>query len=335
MKKAVAVVALSAIVLGISYLSYGRGENHAEALQFCYPEISPIQDTVQLQGNVIAADKQYLYPQGTSCVTEIYVAEGERVKAGQCLIKLEHIEKETDRQAAVAVVLTQLQDAVTAGDLEGAAQLLQHIDADNINQTNNCKDYYLYSQCDALVMKIEADEGETVSSLLPCITLYSPESLQIEAAAGEDVIGMLASDMECYISVPAFSISDLQGSITAIAPYATEKTSITGQSACETMVRMEVCDPGFLRPGYRATAKVVVAARENALLLPYEAVGQDDSGQEYVMKLQGLRLVKQVVETGSELDDRVEICEGLQVQDAVMLYPDLRWEGALVNLANR
>ena len=334
MKKAFAVIALLGIAAGISYTYRAGKAQQTETLRFCYPEVSSIQDTVLLQGSVVAADKQQLYPRGTSRILECYVTEGQKVLAGQCLMKLETVGASEREAAATATVIMDLQDAITAGDFAGATELAQTIDLNYTGQTNECKEYYLYSKRDAFVMKLPAQAGETVSSFLPCITLYSPENLQIEAAAGEDVIGMLAPDMDCYISVPAFSITDLQGRVTAIAPYATEKTTITGQSACETAVRMAIDDASALRPGYRAAAKVVVAARDNALLLPYDAIRQDENGQEYVLKLQGLRVVKQIIQTGSELEDRVEVCEGIAVQDVVLLHPELRWEGALVNLAN-
>ena len=184
-------------------------------------------------------------------------------------------------------------------------------------------------------MKIAAKEGECISSVLPCITLYAPESLQIEAEAGEDVIGLLASDMDCYVSVPAFDLQDLKGRVTSVAPYASRSVGLTGQSSSMTSVRIALSQTGPLRPGYQANAKVVVSSRDNALLLPYEAIGQDSNGQEYVLKLQGLRLVKQPVETGSELETCVEITAGLHTHDIVLQTPDLQLEGALINLANR
>ncbi|MBR5536311.1 MAG: efflux RND transporter periplasmic adaptor subunit [Clostridia bacterium] len=335
MKKTVVVIALLGAVLGVSWGGYAyREQRTTERLQFLYPEISPIQDTVQLQGTVIATEKQRLYARGTSRVLELYVAEGDVVKAGQCLLKLERVESVAEEQAAAAVAFTRLQESVMAGDLNGATELLESMDIQTNGMIGDDKTYCLYSEKDALVMSIDAAEGETLSALLPCITLYTPESLRVEAMAGETVVGMLAASMDCYISVPAFSIRELQGEIISVAPFATEKTSITGQSTCETAVLMRTSDPTVLRPGYRAAAKVVVAARESALLLPYEAIAQDETGQEYVLKLQGLRVVRQNVQTGSELEEWVEVCEGLLAQDAVMLRPDLRWEGALVNFAS-
>ena len=183
-------------------------------------------------------------------------------------------------------------------------------------------------------MNISANIGEIAASLLPCMELYSPESLQIEAIAGEDVIGLLEQDMACYVSVPAFGVNDLPGSLTAIAPYAKQTTRLTGQTTYDTAVQIKLQEPAPLKPGYRAATKVVVSLRENVLLLPYEAVGQDDTGQEYVLKLQGLRIIKQAVETGSELESQVEIKQGLSRQDVVLLQPDLQWEGALIHLAS-
>ncbi len=336
MKKSMVVLASTGLLLGVLYLfSPYRAEEERDTLRFLYPEISPIQDTVSLQGTVVAAKKQLVYARGSSRILEIYVSEGQRVTAGQCLMKLEQSEIIYDEQAAAAAVLTRLQTAVSSGDLSGAQALIDSINVNNSIQNNDCEVYYLYSENDAVVMSISAVAGETVGSLLPCMELFSPNDLQVEATAGEEVVGLLSNNMECYVSVSAFDLKDMQGRLIAIAPYASQTTRLTGQTTCETAVQIQMSDPSILRPGYRASAKVVVSFRENAILLPYEAIGQDDSGQEYVLKLQGLRIMKQPIETGSELEDRVEVCQGLKKQDAVMLHPDLQWEGALVHLVSR
>lgn len=304
-------------------------------LQFLYPEVNSIQDTVTLQGSIIAGEMQRLYPQGNSSVLEVYVSEGQHVTAGQCLMKLQQTESAAGEQAASAWLTTELKEAILTGNLAAAEQILDAVNTSNPFQVSTCEIYYLYSCNDAIVMSISANIGEIASALLPCMELYAPESLQIEAIAGEDVIGLLNQNMDCYVSVPAFGINDLHGSLTAISPYAKQTTRMTGQTTYDTAVQIKLQESASLKPGYRAAAKVVVSLRENALLLPYEAVGQDDTGQEYVLKLQGLRIIKQPVETGSELENQVEIKQGLSRQDVVLLQPELQWEGALIRLASQ
>ena len=335
MKKIMVVIAATGLLLGFVYTCSPYSKTQmGETLRFQYPEVNSIQDTVTLQGSVFAAELQRLYPRGSSRVLEIYVSEGQQVTAGQCLMKLEQTEPATGEQVASALAMTELKDAILSGDLTAAEQILNTVNTNIPLQINNCEVYYLYSNDEAIVMNISANIGEIASSLLPCMELYSPESLQIEAIAGEDVIGLLEQNMDCYVSVPAFGVNDLPGSLSVISPYAKQTTRLTGQTTYDTVVEIKLQEPASLKPGYRAAAKVVVSLRENALLLPYEAVGQDDTGQEYVLKLQGRRVIKQVVETGSELESQVEIKQGLSRQDVVLLQPDLQWEGALIHLAS-
>ena len=335
MRKGLITLAATAGLVGVLYtFSPLSGGETAEELRFIYPEVSPVLDTVTLHGTVIAAEKQLLYAQGSSRVLEIYVSEGQMVTEGQCLMKLEQTETAYGEQAAVAAVLSDLQEAVYSGNLSEAEEIISAINTNNTLQIKGGKAYYLYSEKSSVVMKINADEGETAGMLFPCMELFCPNSLQMTAAAGEDVVGLLRADMECAVSVPAFDISELAGKVTSIAPYARQTAQLTGQTSYETDVTICMNEHESLRPGYRATAKVVVSSRDNALLIPYEAVGQDDSGREYVMKLQGRRLVKQAVTTGSELENKVEIREGLSVTDTVMLEPDPQWEGVLVSLVS-
>lgn len=332
MKKSITVLAATGLLLGllVTFSPY-KTKQVGKSLQFLYPESNSIQDTVTLQGTVQAAEVQRCYAKGSSRVLEIYVTEGEQVPAGHCLMKLERTE---DVEGHDALMWSEeLKTALLSGNLLEAEAVFEMLNITNSLQSNDCEVYYLYSKSDAIIMKVSVTEGEQVSSMLPCMELYSPESLQIEAAAGEDVVGLLAKEMECFVSVPAFEQVDLQGYVSSVAPYGQQTTRLTGQTLCETAVQIRLTDPLALKPGYRATAKVVVSLRENALLLPYEAIGQDDSGQEYVLKLQGSRVVRQPVETGSELETQVEIRSGITRGDAVLLQPDLSLEGALINLA--
>ena len=97
MKKIMVVIAATGLLLGFVYTCspYSKTQK-GETLQFQYPEVNSIQDTVTLQGSVFAAELQRLYPRGSSRVLEIYVSEGQQVTAGQCLMKLEQTEPAAD-----------------------------------------------------------------------------------------------------------------------------------------------------------------------------------------------------------------------------------------------
>ena len=167
MKKTVAALTVTGMILSVVWLFSSNSQGiRAETLRLLYPEISPIQDTVRLQGNVIAASKELIYAQGNSRVLELYISEGDQVSAGQCLMKLEQTAITSADQTAAAAMMYQLQDAMETGDLKGAAEILHTVNVGNITADSDCKEYYLYSESNGIVMKIAAQTGESVNSVL-------------------------------------------------------------------------------------------------------------------------------------------------------------------------
>jgi len=128
-------------------------------------------------------------------------------------------------------------------------------------------------------------------------------------------------------------LQELHGTVTQIYPYAKKTGLFTTNAEAETQVNIQLSDKNEkLRPGYRATAKVILGQTPNALLIPYEAISQDQDGKEYVMKYQDGVVVKQVIKTGAELAEYTEIIEGLGTEERVFLEPESLEEGSTVFL---
>lgn len=226
--------------------------------------------------------------------------------------------------------------ALEKGDqrmLESTYTLLKSVDFSAENRAEARETYVLYSDIDGIVLKVPANKNETVGTLLPCVELCKPENLSVIASVGEDAIGKLKENMECSISVSAFSLRDLRGTVTQIYPYAKKSGLFTTNAEAETQVNIQLTDKNEkLRPGYRATAKVILGQTSNALLIPYEAISQDRDGKEYVMKYQNGAVEKQYIKTGAELADYTEIIEGLEPSELIFLEPELLEEGSTVLL---
>ena len=75
-----------------------------------------------------------------------------------------------------------------------------------------------------------------------------------------------------------------------------------------------------LRPGYSATVKVFTDHRDDAVVVPYEAICQRGE-QEFVFCVQDGHAVQCAVQTGYLLEDTVEIIDGLPTGVSVILSP--------------
>lgn len=330
MRKLILPLAAAVCVFGMYRVSpYHRPEQ--QAVELIRPQVSDIRDMVILQGSITDAAPIRLYAHGTSVVKDVLVKPGQTVRAGQPLIRLEQTEETYDPQQAAAAAMLQLRQALEEGDLEAAEELVDSmVFPQNSSQTGS-KVYQLYSPVDCRVMEVKTAVGETVTGLLPCLVLCDARNLHIEVQAEEDTVGMLQEEMVCEIAIPAFHTELLEGRVEAIMPYARQTTGLlTGSGSAKTTLHISVNEPVGLKPGYRAEVKVITEYKSAVLLVPYEVVRQDESGQEYVLLLEQNTVCRRDIRTGSELDECVEVLEGITAEDILLVSPDEVQEGVVI-----
>jgi hypothetical protein len=84
-----------------------------------------------------------------------------------------------------------------------------------------------------------------------------------------------------------------------------------------------------IRSGYTAEAVIAVNEPRELLLVPYEAINQDDKG-EFVLVLAGHTAVRRNIITGLELPEGAEIIEGVCESDELIINPEKFTENMLV-----
>ena len=339
MKKAFVLGCTGFIILGLYYFSPCYQNAELPIVQLSYPEVTAIQDTVTLHGSIVDPLRKKVYPKSSSKVLKVYVTEGATVKEGELLLRLQAVDSFQAEQSTATAVWNEFQETLAAGDFDGAESMLSELVNRSSTITGYQKElevYELYSPCDGIIMDVDADDGDIISHLLPCVEITDPNDLQIQVMAGEEIVSSLTPNMACSIEIPAFSMTDIPGEVRQILPYAKTNYSFTNVSAPETTVciQPDSTAANTLRPGYRATARINVSLRNDAMLLPYEAIQQDADGNEYVLRVEGARLVKQIIVTGAELEDYQEVCEGLTPYALIVQNPQADWEGASIKIAS-
>lgn len=310
-----------------------------QSAQLIMPAVRSIQETVTLYGTITDSSPKLVYAPSSAKVVDVFIKPGDTVEIGDPLLLLEPLQKPNTEDAFIASVLYQLRSALEQGDLEAAEtafSALEHADYSQQNLDNATEAYQLYSSVNGVVLSVSAAVGQEIGTILPCIQLCDPHQLLITAKVGEDTVGKLDEGMNCSISVPAFSLNELKGTISTISPYAKRVSLFATDSESETEVQIRLENAiASLRPGYRATSKIVLSQTPSALLVPYEAVAQDDAGREFVMKYIDGIAVKQFILTSAELYDSIEVVEGLSEADLIFLNPETIEEGSTVILESQ
>ncbi|SHN88185.1 efflux RND transporter periplasmic adaptor subunit [Desulfitobacterium chlororespirans] len=182
----------------------------------------------------------------------------------------------------------------------------------------------IHSPYDGTVLNLAVKAGQEVENGTLLAQIGNPAQLLIETGINEVDAALLKVGDQVEITNSALLKEPLLGSIEAIAPTAEVVSTSQGE---QTQVKIRINVPATegespLKPGFNVNLKVILQKKEQALLVPLEAV-IDGEGQKlaYVVGQDGIVTEKEV-QTGLSNELFMEIVAGLQVGEKVILNPD-------------
>lgn len=130
----------------------------------------------------------------------------------------------------------------------------------------------IYSPVDGIVISRNVDVGQTVAASMSAPTLFiianDLTQMQINAAVSEADVGGVAPGQEVEFTVDAFPFRTFRGRVTQV-----RNAPVTTQNVVTYDTIVEVNNDDLrLKPGMTANVSIVVARRENALLVPNSAL---------------------------------------------------------------
>lgn len=108
------------------------------------------------------------------------------------------------------------------------------------------------------------------------------------------------------------------GSISRIFPSASKTIVGTSQQTVVGFYVTPETNTGRLKPGYSVDGIIRTGAEQIGLVIPYEAIRQDDSNQEYVYVIENGRAIRRNIKVGSELTSGAVVMQGLSAADVVV-----------------
>jgi hypothetical protein len=151
----------------------------------------------------------------------------------------------------------------------------------------------------------------------------------LTAAVREGDINSVSVRQPAKLYGPAIGDGEHSAVVRGIADTA-EQREVAGVTETVVDVVLELVNPnGLIRSGYTAEAVIAVNEPREMLLVPYEAINQDERG-EYVLVLIGNTAVRRDIVTGMELREGAEILAGVREADRLILKPENYSENMLV-----
>jgi len=166
-------------------------------------------------------------------------------------------------------------------------------------------------------------EGETVSEGQTIISMPDTAAMVAEIAVHETEVDKVGAGQFATIVMDAFPDSVLQGKVLEVAPLPDQQRGWMNPDlkVYKTLVGIDGTHD-FLRSRMSCKVQILVEQLEDAIIVPIQVVS-NRAGRKvcYVMTSKGHQ--ERVVRTGLFNDTFVEIIEGLEVGEEVMLNPPL------------
>lgn len=329
--KKISFILITAVVVFTMYsCSPYKTANESKIATSTMARKTTIYDYFTFKGVLTENNKSELALPKTAKITNIYVNMGDSVVAGDKIADLEYLED-------TEINYPEMYSTYKSDILNGVSEI-DILDPSKSTQSNtifaDATDYSVYAPISGTVMELNMDVGEVVFAANPVAVISDLSKLTVRASINEDRVKRLKEGMKSEIFVDALSEQTFGGELLTIAPYAKKVSNILGQgSDTQTDVWVSVSDANdLLRPGYTATVKVVTDTKENALVLPYECISQDENNNEYVLVINKQRIFeRRYIKCGYELDECVEIVEGIGQDDIVAFFPGVIKEGSSVS----
>jgi len=284
---------------------------------------------LELQGNVNTKNLLVLYPEYSGVLSKVYVTEGQKVKKGQILAKID------DAGMSQQVAQLQIQSDLAKTTFERQKRLwdqkigseIQYLQAKSSYESQQKAVKQAQSQLAKTVVRapfsgtiddVITEQGSVVapgqSQLMRIVNL---DDMYIETNVPENYISNVTKDKNVEVEFPV-----LGKTITAKVRQAGDYINPANRT-----FKVEIAIPNkdkSIKPNLTAKLKINDYTNKKALLLPQSIISENAEGQQYVYVItekksnQEAIAKKIIIETGKNQGDVIEVLKGINNGDEII-----------------
>jgi RND family efflux transporter MFP subunit len=276
---------------------------------------------------VLEADKtvpfSFLVP---GKVDHVYVDEGDHVKKGQMLAKVEINDYRSNLEIAEAQLFEaqdtydRLHPLYKDGAIAEKAFIKIKVALDQARAVRDIArkkvtDTRLRSPIRGIIGAKNVELGQTISAGIPVFTIVKTDRIFARVSVPESEIGKIALGQKASVTIKAFNASTVDGKVTLIGAMAEPRTKTY-------TVKIELPNPDYtLRIGMIAQAQIVTDKTIEMVTVPGKAIVRDADNLTYVfiVNKEKKTALRQRVFPGSVFRNEIEIKEGLTAEDVIII----------------
>ena len=203
-----------------------------------------------------------------------------------------------------------------------AAEAKQNKAFDNMKKAEaDLQNAVLISPIAGVVVKSDVQTAGVQVTAATTITIADPNKLVFTLDVDETDVSKIKKGQVVKIILDAYPDKTLEGKIERIAVASREAEG--GGTVFEATVTLPKNDDSNLRIGMNGDGEIVIEEKKDVLVIPNEAIVEDDS----VFVVKNGRREKRTVTLGSQSDVETEVIDGLSEGDIVIANPQELTEG--------
>ncbi len=312
------------LVAVLVFLSCNRSKQETNSMPAAHPvltatvETHDLSDIRKVSAPVVAYKRVYITARTAGQVLEVHFEEGNQIRQGQVMARLDTRKQEAQLRNARAMLVEARknfdrqkhlyeQEVITPTELETATLSLEQAESEVEFWEAETDLGTIRSPIDAIVSDKLVETGTSVNANDRLFTIEDHSLLVVRPSLTEMDVATLSEGMTLPLYFDVFGDTPGEGSIRRIFPAA---DAITRLFTVEVEINQDKLDKP-LRPGYLARAQFILDDHQKALSVPSEAiVKKEDRNLVYV--IENNKVSAQEVTTGVEREGRVEIVSGLE-----------------------
>jgi len=254
-------------------------------------------------------------------IKQIMVQEGDYVKEGKILAKLEDDQEKLSlfqAENALKTAESELKKAKISSSknvIEERARQVKEKKLELQLKKRDLEDTILKAPFSGVVSRIyvKVVSGQNISASKDILRLIDMDKLFADVFVDETDISQVKIGQRAKITLDAYPDETFLGKVVYIAPGT---TTSSGLVVIEVKIELEKANPK-LKPGFTASADIIVGEAKNVLILPVEAVNER-GGKKFAVVLKKGKPSLRHITVGVSDGTNVEIKSGLKEGELVL-----------------
>ncbi|MBA3813400.1 MAG: efflux RND transporter periplasmic adaptor subunit [Alphaproteobacteria bacterium] len=345
-KVIIALVLCSVGVAGILWLKKGKEiapvvhTREAIPVEAVAAKTGTMLRRVSAVGKLSPIQSVILHPEVQGKIAKIYFKEGQKVKEGSPLFKIDdavYKAKVMGAEAALAQAKEEHSRAVklleknfgTVAQRDKTLADMQVKEAELALAKIDLENTIIKAPFSGVIGLSEVSVGAAISPSNELATVVDLDPINVDFSIPESFFPHIKEGDIVDVTVEDIDILPVEATIKAISPEISADT-------LQVVIRAEMPNKELIyRPGFFARVLVLAGTIENAVLVPTTAIEREGE-EEYVLLVVDNVSVKTVVSTGMQEGNEIEITHGVKPGDLVITAGGFRaQDGTEVTVVNK